>query len=37
MEQTVTSQNQLEQASAGFTDDAHLADLVRQLISSMNK
>ena len=37
VEQTVTSQNQLEQASAGFTDDAHLADLVRQLISSMNK
>ena len=37
VEQSLTSQNELKAATAGFTDDAHLADLVRQLISSMNK
>ena len=35
-ESSIDTHEQLKSASEGFTDDAHLAALVRQLISSMN-
>lgn len=35
-ESSIDTPEQLKNASEGFTDDAHLAELVRQLISSMN-
>lgn len=35
-ESTIDTPEQLKGASEGFTDDAHLAALVRELISSMN-
>ena len=37
-ESSIDTAEQLKEASVkGFTDDAHLADLVRQLIASMNE
>ena len=33
---SISSAEELKKASEGFTDDAHLADLVRNLIASMN-
>ena len=38
LESSIDTAEQLKEASVkGFTDDAHLADLVRQLIASMNE
>lgn len=37
VEQSITSHDELKAAANGFTDDENLANLVRQLISSMNK